>query len=304
MDNSYEVLIVGGGPAGLSAALALGRMLRSVLICDDGRLRNLASSHANNLPSQDGIHPAQWRENARNDLKKYETIHFFDGSVQSIEKNGKAFKATLSTGKVLAFRKVILAHGIKDKLPSTPGFQELWGKAVFHCPYCHGYEFRGKRLGFVGNGKLAEHVLPMLLGLSGEVIVFTNAKAELSPEFQGLMRKRSVHLIEGKITSLVHWDGTLQAVEIEGGTSVERDALLLGPTLPFEMKAPLGESLGCEKTEMGLYKVAELGKTTVPGVFAAGDIMTMLQSVLGAASLGQAAGAGTANELLIEDFAG
>jgi thioredoxin reductase len=302
VNPDYDVLIVGGGPAGLSAALALGRMSRTALLCDDGRPRNERSPHANNLPSQDGIDPSVWRVQARRDLEKYTTLRLFEGSVRSIERRDQVFVAQLSSGIEHSFRKVILAHGVRDKLPSAPGFEELWARSIFHCPYCHGYEVRGERLGLIGNGKFIEHMLPMIVGLSNDVVVFTNGKSELSSVLLERMEKKNVRLVEAKIDALIHDGGKLQAVACDGESPIERDALFAGTTTTVEMKSNLGELLGCEKTEAGHYKMVEFGKTTVAGVFAAGDIATGLQSVLSAAALGQLAGAGAAAELLSEDF--
>ena len=297
-----DVLIIGGGPAGLSAAMALGRMRRTALVCDDGQPRNAASNHANNLPGFDGVHPAAWRAQVRKDLSKYETIAFFEGTVRSIRREENLFAAELASGETFAFRKVILAHGIVDKLPDAPGFRELWGKSVFHCPYCHGFEVSGKRLGFVGNGKFAEHMLPMLRGLSEDLILFTQGKAELPPAFTELLARRKVGLVESPIEKLVHDGEELTAVVCKDGTRIERDGLFVAPVYPLQMKAPLGAELGCEKNEMGFFKVNEMRQTTVPGVFAAGDIMSGLHSVLAAAAAGQMAGAGVAAELLNEDI--
>jgi thioredoxin reductase len=273
-----------------------------VRIADDGRPRNQASDHANNLPAHDGIAPAAWRAHVREDLRKYETVQFAEGTVKSLRKEGDRFVAEWSTGERAEFRKVILAYGVKDRLPTAPGFQELWGKAVFHCPYCHGFEVRGKRLGFVGNGKFAEHLVPMLFGLSRQLTVFTQGKPDLPPEFLARMKEQGVTVYEGKIEMLHHQGTNLKAVVLGNGERIAVDGLFAAPSLPFELKSSLADHLGCEKTEMGLIKVAERGITTVPGVFAAGDMASPMHSVLGAAASGQMAGAGVAAELLHEDF--
>lgn len=302
MQFDYEVLIIGGGPAGLSAAMSLGRLSRTALVCDDNRPRNTPSTHVNNFPSQDGIHPAEWRKKTRKDLEKYKTIELFEGTVLSVQKVDRGFTAQLSSGAIRNFKKVILADGIQDKLPSAPGFKELWGKSIFHCPFCHGFEVRGASLGLIANGELAAHGLPMIYALSRDLIVFTNGKANLSADLQETLRKRNVEVVEETIDHLIYEGEILKAVMLTNGQKKERRALFVAPILPFQSKSSLGESLGCEKTEWGFYKVGERGETTVKGVFAAGDNMTMMQSVLLACASGVAAAAGVIFSLVSEDF--
>jgi thioredoxin reductase len=303
MKTDCEVLIVGGGPAGLSAAMALGRMGREVLVCDDARPRNAASEHINNLPSQDGIRPADWRQRAQQNLRKYPTVHFHRGAVTAIERADAYFRAQLSAGLARQFRKVILAHGVLDTLPSAPGFRELWGKSVFHCPYCHGHEVRDTRLGLVANGPAAEHLLPMVAALSKDTILFTNGDASLTDEFRRHVQARHIELVEGSIKWLARENERLEGVVLKNGDVHARENLFVAPATPYQTQTLLGDHLGCEKNEMGLYKIGVKGNTTVEGVFAAGDIATGHHSVLGAAASGQLAGAGVASELLHEAFA-
>jgi thioredoxin reductase len=298
MVKPADVLIVGGGPAGLAAAMALGRMLKSALICDDARPRNAASSHANNLPGFDGVNPAEWRAKVRQELAKYRTIEFFEGTVLSVTRENQLFVAELANGEKRSFRKVILAHGIVDRLPEAPGFRELWGKSVFHCPYCHGFEVRGKRLGVVANGMFAEHLTPMVSALSADVILFTQGKALLDPATLEAFKKRGLQIVESHITALDYSAEKLHSVACGPDLRFGRDALFLGPMPPLVMKSSIGENLSCEKNYMGFFKVDEMRRTTVPGVFAAGDIMSMAHSVAGAVAAGQMAGPGAVMELV------
>ncbi|AYV57769.1 NAD(P)/FAD-dependent oxidoreductase [Leptospira kmetyi] len=304
MKLDSEVLIVGGGPAGLSAALALGRMSRTALICDDNRPRNAPSSHLNNFPTRDGIHPAEWRRLVRKDLEKYKTISFFEGSVVSVEKSVSGFNAKLSSGDTASFRKIILAYGVEDRPLPVPGFRELWGKSIFHCPYCHGFEIRGSRIALISNSEMTFHMLSLVNDLASDLILLTNGKAIFSEEQKSLLKRNNVRLIEEQITGFLHEGERLKAITLANDTIIERDAAFFQPILPFKLKSTIGEELGCEKTQFGLYKVNERGATTVDGVFACGDNVSMGHSVLLAAASGGMAGAGTVASLLGEKFEG
>lgn len=270
MKLNYDVAIIGGGPAGLTAGLTLGRGGRSVLILDEGKGRNAPAAHMNNFPSRDGTPPDEFKEQIRNDLKKYEDVKIERTKVFSLEKTENGF---LVNGLIFA-KKIILAHGVRDILLPIPGMQELWGKSIFHCPYCHGYEFKNKRLGLLADEKTAEHMLPLLSGLSSDVKLFET----------------------GTIESFIYEGTNLRGVKLINGEVVERDALLFKPAQEFT--TDLGLKLGCEKTDLGFYKVDDNGMTTVPGVYAAGDITEMRQGVLFACSAGMKAAAMVNFEIL------
>ncbi|AOP36296.1 alkyl hydroperoxide reductase [Leptospira tipperaryensis] len=302
MKFDYEVLIIGGGPAGLSAALSLGRMSRTALVCDDSRPRNAPSSHLNNFPTRDGIHPAEWRRLVKKDLEKYQTIKFFEGGVLSVEKSTSGFTANLSSGISAHFKKIILAYGVEDKPLPVPGFKELWGKSIFHCPYCHGFEIRGSRLGFISNSEMTFHMLPLINDLASDLILFTNGKAEFSDPQRELLKRKNVELIEEKITGFIFEGEQLKALSLANGELRERQAVFFHPTLPFALKSQIGETLGCEKNQLGFYKINERGATSVEGVFACGDNVSPGHSVLLAAASGAMAGAGVVFALLGEEF--
>jgi thioredoxin reductase len=300
MKFDYEVLIIGGGPAGLSSAMTLGRINRTALVCDDHRPRNAPSSHVNNFITRDGIHPAEWISLAKRDLEKYQTIKFFQGSVSQLERAGSGFTAKLSSGAVLNFKKVILAYGVQDKLPPIPGFKELWGKSIFHCAFCHGFEVRDHRLGYIASSEMAFHSLPIFNNLTSDLVLFTHGKAEFNQEQRNLLKRKNIELIEEKIKNLIYEGEHLKAVALENGQTIERQALFLAPSMPIQLKSQFGENLGCEKNQFGFYKVNERGGTTVNGVFACGDITNFAHSVLLAAASGVTAGAGAIFELLNE----
>lgn len=298
MKFNYEVLIIGGGPAGLSSAMSLGRISRSALVCDDNNPRNAASSHINNFPSQDGIHPETWRNLAKKDLEKYETIKFFNGRVNSVKAIKNGFQAKLSSGSEVTVKKIILAYGIKDKIPPIPGFKELWGKSIFHCPFCHGFEIRGSKLGFIISNENAFHMLPMIINISSDLVIFTNDKVNLSKDQKEYLKKNNVRLVEDKIASFQHDEQILKGVVLVNGNDIAIQYLFYNSEMPFELKSDIGETLGCKKNQIGLYETNEMGATSVPGVFAAGDNISMAQSVLFACASGSKAAMATIRELL------
>ena len=280
--------------------MALGRLRRSVLVCDDFRPRNLAAAHMHNFAGHEGLSPLEWRKKARQDVEQYDTVKFFEGAVTSVVKIHGGFEATLSSKSSVTVKKVILAYGVQDRLPPIPGMQELWGKSVFQCPFCHGFEYRGRRVGVIANGALAMRVLPMIFGVTSDITLFTHGKSELTAEQTEILRRRKVRIVEHPVEKLIH-DGNALHGAIAGGELIEQDAILGGGP-PFQMKSDVGESLGCEKNEMGLYKVGEGNRTNVPGIYAGGDGMTMQHSVVGALATGQSAGIAAALDLLNEAF--
>lgn len=301
-EYNVDVLIIGGSHAGLSAAMALGRIGRSALIIDSGHPRNKVSEHANNFAGFDGINPNQWREQARNDLLKYDTISFLRNTVVDVKKLAKNFQAILSNNERILAKKVILAYGIKDQFPAIVGVNELWGKSVFHCPYCHGFEVKGQSIGILGNSPAVEHLLPIIKNLSAKLFVFTQGKSKLTENFMAKLRQHSIHLIEEPIKTLKHQSSLLKKVVLSNNESISIDALFLTPTSKLTLSSSIDEQLGCEKDDMGFIKVKEMGQTSVAGVFAAGDIMTMQQSVVGASASGQIAGSAAVFELSNEEF--
>lgn len=286
MNKQYDVAIIGGGPAGLSGALTLARGNRTVLVFDDAQPRNAPAAHMMNFPSRDGTPPDEFRRLIREDLKKYVKVEFRSERVIDIQRNESGF---LLDGKIQV-KKILLAHGVKDVLPEIPGMRELFGKAIFHCPYCHGYEYLNEPMGMIGGKEYADHMSVLLKGLTNDLILFTNG--EEVGQYPG------IKIYTDKIASLIHEGENLKAVKLVTGEIVERSYLFYRPDQ--KLSSDLGVKLGCELTEMGHYKVTEFGLTTQPGVFAAGDDMTLMQSVLIACASGSKAGAMMNSEILHE----
>ena len=298
--NNIDVFILGGGPAGLSAALTLGRGGRSVIVCDDARPRNKPAAHMNNYPSHDGLPPSEFRELVKKDLKKYKTVKLIQESAKDIKRVGEIFSIELADGTMINARKILLAHGVSDGLPDKPGFKELWGKGVFHCPYCHGFEHKGEKLGLVMNGTVAIHMTPILLGLTSDLMIFTDGPHDFTDENIEVLKRNNVIVHERKIKALIHEGEKLKAIEFEDHKHIERDGLFYKPDLT--MKSDLGIKLGCKLNSMGFYEIDNMNRTTEKGVYAAGDIGDMRHSVLMASASGQFSGAALNHEILNEDF--
>lgn len=296
----YQVLIVGGGPAGLSAAMTLGRIRRTALVCDDDRPRNAPSAHANNLPGHDGINPAKWRGLTKQNLEKYKTIQFFKGSVQDIKKVDSYFEAKLSSGKSVKIKKVILAYGVQDRLMPLDGFKQLWGKSIFHCPFCHGFEITDSKIGLIIKSEMGFHPLPLINSLSEDFMIFMDDDIKVPDDIRKKLNEKNIKIYESKIKSLKHSGENLEAVVLEDGQSISRDYLFYAAPMPFELKSDLGTKLGCERNEFGLYKANDMGETSVKGVFAAGDNMSFVHSVLLACASGTKASFTVIKELLEE----
>lgn len=282
MNTQSDVIIIGGGPAGLTAALSLGRAGRTVLIFDDNKGRNAPAPHMNNFPSRDGTPPGEFRELIKKDLSKYKEVSFSSERVTTLKKENDFI-----VNEKYKAKKIILAHGLKDVLPPIPGMKELWGKTIFFCPYCHGHEFKGKKIGIWANEQIALHMVPLLLGLSHDVVLFSNGEEVTHP----LLLQLTVY--REKILSVSE-----SGIQLEG-KFVERDCLLHKP--PVEMTTKLGTDLGCE-VQNGLYKVGEDGMTTVEGVYAAGDNMDGRASVMFACTNGMKAAVGVNFAIQNEKF--
>jgi thioredoxin reductase len=288
MDTRTDVAIIGGGPGGLTAALTLGRAGRKVVVFDDNKGRNFPTEHMMNFPSRDGTPPLKFREQIKSDLLKYPEVSFKNERVNDIRKLERGF---LLNGSVEA-SKILLAHGVTDILPDIYGLREAWGKNVFHCPYCHGHEFKSKKIGVIVDiPHYADHMIPLLLGLSSDVTVFTNSNAV---EIPAQLKKYIVYHPE-RVRSFT--DGK---VELEDGKTVPINGLVIRP--PQRLSTDLGVKLGCELTETGHYKVDSESMTNVPGVYAAGDVVDPRQSVLNACAYGQKAGAFMNFAILRERF--
>ncbi len=306
-DLEYDVLIIGGGPAGLSAALQLGRSLRSVLVCDNGEPRNGPAAEAHGYLTRDGIPPEELRRLGREEVSKYGG-EFRNSQVTDVSRANDGFTSTLDSGESVTSRKVVLATGVGDDLPDTDGFEELWGSGVYHCPYCHGYEVRDEPLGVIVTNQHMVDYAKLIYNLSDDLVVFTDGQDVFDEATQSLFIERGVRIEDEPISALNgSGDDGLESVSLADGRNVARHALFYPP--PMEQHSELPEQLGLEVNQAGLIDATRsqhgIGFTSVEGVFIAGDASSgSPPSIPSAVADGYAVGATVNMELSKEDFEG
>jgi thioredoxin reductase len=305
MDESYDVVVVGGGAAGLAGAVALARSLRSVLVVDAGDPRNAPASHVHNFLSRDGTPPAGIYAAGRQELARYggrvET-----GTVTALSRPGERFAVQIS-GRAVTARRLLVATGVRDELPQVPGLAERWGVDVLHCPYCHGWEVRGQRIGILATGPSVMHQALLFHQLSAHVTVLAHTGPELSGEQREQLSALGIPVVAGTVAQVEAGDGGLTGVRLADGTRVCLDALIVAPTMTAraELLAPLG--LAPSEVTMGGQVIGTQieadpsGATSVPGVWVAGNLAAINAQVISSAAAGLTAGAVINADLAAED---
>lgn len=298
--RNFDVIIVGGSYAGLSAAMALGRALRKVLVIDSGLPCNRSTPHAHNFITHDGEKPATISGKAKAQVEQYATVQFLSDLAISGQKTESGFSITTQAGEMVMAKKLIFATGLKDTMPDIPGFAACWGISVIHCPYCHGYEVKGERTGILANGDFAFHYAQLIRNWTQDLTVFTNGAFTLSQEQRDRITQHRIPIIEKELASIQHKAGQLHQIFFKDGSTFELKAIYSRPA--FEQHCKIPEQLGCEFTEMGLLKVDMFQKTTVADVFACGDSASPLRSVANAVAAGNLVGAVVNNVMTEEEF--
>ena len=305
MNESYDVVVFGGGAAGLAGAVALARSRRSVLVVDAGDPRNAPASHVHNFLSRDGTPPAEICAAGRQEAASYggrvET-----GRVTALSRSGERFAVQIG-GRAVTARRLLVATGVRDELPQVPGLAERWGIDVLHCPYCHGWEVRGQRIGILATGPATMHQALLFRQLSQHVTVLAHTGPELSGEQREQLGALGIPVIQGTVTQVEADDGGLTGVRLADGTRVFLDALVVAPrmTARAELLAPLG--LAPSEVVMGGQVIGTQieadpsGATSVPGVWVAGNLAAINAQVISAAAAGLTAGAVINADLAAED---
>ncbi|OPG06444.1 thioredoxin reductase [Streptomyces sp. GKU 895] len=299
--HAYEVIVIGGGAAGLSAALVLGRARRRTLVVDAGEPRNAPSAHLQGYLTRDGMSPAEFLARGREEVARYGVELVRDRVVEVAE----GFAVTLESGRTLTARRLVIATGLKDELPAVPGVAERFGKDVLHCPYCHGWEVRDQAFGVLATTPLSVHQALMVSQWSKDVTFFlhTVAEEELSDDDLRRLAAAGVKVVPGEVAALRIEDDRLTGVRLADGSVHAREALFVAPrAVP---QNGLLEQLGAElqETPFGAYPVLdETGRTTVPGVWAAGNAAGFAEQVINAAGAGYRAAAVINGDLLMADL--
>lgn len=298
----YDVIIIGGGPAGLSAALLLARARRRLLICDEGAQRNRFSQALHGFITRDGTNPNEFLELAHRDLEQYKTVQFRSLRVLDITKCETGFQITCDNecDEELRCRKILVATGVIDQLPVVPGVEEYFGKSVFHCPYCDGYEFSGKRFCAFGRGDTGRQLALELLGWTNTISLITNGPSELEANAAEQLTKCGIKIIETPIARLTGTAGMLSAIEFKDGSSEQVDVMFF-KTERYQ-KSLLAEKIGCDMDDRGLYDAQKFESTNIPGLFVAGDACHSLHMVAVAAASGCEAAFAINTQLLKEEI--
>lgn len=299
--KQYEIIIIGGSFAGLSAALALGRSLRKVLIVDSRQPCNRQTPFSHNFLTRDGEPPLQILDKARQELKAYPTLDQLEDMVRAARPDGEGFLVETASGKQFHGRKLLFATGVKDLLPDIPGYASSWGISVLHCPYCHGYEVSNKPTGLLADGDdMAFEKAKMVAHWTKELVFLTNGNGNLTEEQRALLVRHSIAIIEKEIGEIVEEKGYISRIDFTDGSSLPLRALYARPAMAQQCTLP--EMLGCALTEGGYIETDDFKRTSVPGIYAAGDNTTMFRSVATAVAAGSLAGAMINKDLIDESF--
>jgi thioredoxin reductase len=305
--TKYDVIVVGGGAAGLSGALALARSRRSVLVVDDGTPRNAPAEHVHNYLTRDGVPPGELYALGRQEVIGY-GAEVVTGTVTAAHRDDSAgFTVELADGTAYQGRRLLVTTGLTDVLPDVPGLAERWGKEVLHCPYCHGWEVRDQAIGILATSAMALHQVQLFRQLSDDVTLFLHTAPELTDEQWEELAARGISVVQGKVEQVEVENGKLTGVRLEGGKVIPRQALAVQTTL--RARADFLADLGLETTVLEVngivigtaVPVDPMGATQVPGVFAAGNVTDPKAQVISSAAAGLMAAGGINMDLITEE---
>jgi thioredoxin reductase len=291
----YDVVVVGGGAAGLSAALVLGRARRRVAVVDAGAPRNAPAAHMQGFLCRDGMPPADFLAVGRAEMTGY-GVEFIEDHVTGIE---AGFFVRLAGGQVLTARRILLATGVRDKLPEIPGVRQRWGRDLLHCPYCHGWEVRDQPIGVLGTQPGSAEHAQLVRQWSDDVVFFVHTY-ELSSAERVQLEARGIQVVNGEVARLVVEADRLTGVELIGGRVIARTAVFVRPGNQPHADGLL-TGLGCEVNEAGFVTVDATGRTSAFGVWAAGNVVDPRAQVITSAGAGSAAAIAINADLVQED---
>lgn len=306
MDETYDVVVIGGGAAGLAGAVTLARSRRSVLVVDAGRPRNAPADGVHNYLGREGTPPAELLAAGRAELAGYGGQVVADTAV-AVGRAEEGFHVELGGGRTVRARRLLVATGLVDELPDVPGLAGRWGRDVLHCPYCHGYEVRGRAVGVLGTGPMSVHQTLLFRQLSEDVTLFLHSGPAPAPEEREQLDALGVRVVEGEVAAVEATDDHLTGVRLRSGEVVPREVLVVAPR--FTARADVLAGLGLEAVEQEVGGVVvgaavpadPTGATPVPGVWVAGNVADMRAQVMSSAASGVSAGAMINADLVAED---
>lgn len=296
----YDVIVIGAGPAGLQAALTLGRMHRSALVLDSGEYRNGPVAHMHNVIANDGTPPAEFRATARTQLAAYSDVETRDAAATRITGEPDDFTVEFADGGSERTRRIILATGMSDVLPAVAGLDELWGRGAYTCPFCDGHEFSGARIGILGAAERTAHLIGLLGRIADEIVVFP-LDAESDPDVAALLARAGAVVHSAPVESVRRTDAGITVRTADGDSTVSGLFVAAGSAI---QRAPFAEQLGLQMLPSGAIEVDDFGRTSLPGVSAAGDLAHraalpgIMASVVAATAAGQLAAVGVIQELM------
>lgn len=294
----YDTIIIGGGPAGLSAALVLGRCMRRILVCDSGRYRNERSQALHCYMGNDGIRPSDLLESARRQLKPYETVSMKRATVLGITQEDDGFLVRFEPGEEVRGRTLLIATGVVDELPQIEGIDEMFGRSIHVCPYCDGWEHRNAAVAVYGRAEKGTNLALLLRQWTDDLVLCTHG-VPLSDDRREMLHRCGIAVEEASIQRLEGVDGCLRSIRFVGGRKLPRQALFFNTDQ--HPRSPLLERLGCRFDESGGVACAESGETSVSGVFVAGDVSRDVQLAIIAAAEGARAALAINKHLLKAD---
>ncbi|MGW7520065.1 NAD(P)/FAD-dependent oxidoreductase [Streptomyces sp. NPDC054796] len=319
LESGYDVVVIGGGAAGLNGALMLARARRSVVVIDAGAPRNAPAEGVHGLLAREGMSPAELLERGRAEVRGYGG-HVVSGEVAAVTREGAPsegaegegpgsrpggeFEVALSDGRTVRARRLLVTAGLADELPDVPGLRERWGHEVLHCPYCHGYEVRDQAIGVLSSGPMSVHQALLFRQWSEDVTFFAHTRARPTGDEAEQLAARGVRVVDGEVASLEVEGDRLVGVRMDDGTVIGREALVVAPRM--EARAGFLESLGLRAVEhpggVGTYVPSDAtGRTDVPGVWVAGNVTDLTAQVGAAAAQGAGAGAQINADLVTEE---
>lgn len=307
-DKTYDVVVIGGGAAGLSAALTLSRARRSVLVIDSGKPRNAPAAHAHNYLGREGVPPWELLEIGRTEVAGYGG-EFVRGTVVSAKRiTDGHFQTTLTDGSTAGSRRLIVATGLVDELPDVPGVRERWGRDVLHCPYCHGWEVRDQPVGILAVGPAAMQQALLWRQWTGDLTLFLNGRVELDPGQREQLAARRITVVDGPVESLDVTDDELTGVRLRDGRVVAVRAVVVPPTMTARAEVPVSLGLRTSPYQVGEFTIGTqvaattaTGATEMAGVWVAGNVTNLTETVIGAAAAGVNTAAAVNADLVAED---